>query len=342
MFGPDWAEGCPSCSFVGDHLDGAVVHLGHRDVTFAAVSRAPFAKIAKFKQRMGWRFDWVSSHGSDFNFDYHVSYTPEQIASGAVEYNYAKVAFPFDEAHGLSVFRKDGEGRVYHTYSSYGRGCESLLTTYSILDLVPKGRDEEGLAFGHGVAAPLTTATTRSTRSIPRMGCRHQARRGRARERPRSLPFASHSRGASFGACPWPARGSRAASGVASRSGAHRRASPRGVYARARQRPREPGRGGAVSDLGLAAIRRQLHGRGADGGRGGHSLEVGGERAAIPRRSRRGRRGRGDEESCSPGISLAVEREVGSWEARRALLGGGGGERGANTCCARLAAEARK
>ena len=147
MFGPDWAEGCPSCSFVGDHLDGAVVHLGHRDVTLAAVSRAPYAKIAKFRQRMGWRFDWVSSHGSDFNFDFHVSYTPEQIASGAVEYNYATVSFPFDEAHGLSVFRKDDEGRVYHTYSSYGRGCESLLTTYSILDLVPKGRDEEGLAF---------------------------------------------------------------------------------------------------------------------------------------------------------------------------------------------------
>ena len=146
MLGPDWEEGCPSCSFVADHLDGTVVHLAQRDVTFTAVSRAPFAKIARFKERMGWKFDWVSSHGSDFNFDYHVSFKPEELAKGAVQYNYEVASFPIDEAPGLSVFKKNGD-RILHTYSSYGRGCEVLLTTYSILDLVPKGRDEDGLDF---------------------------------------------------------------------------------------------------------------------------------------------------------------------------------------------------
>lgn len=146
MLGPDWSEGCPSCSFVADHLDAPVVHLNHRDVSFAAVSRAPFAKIAQFKARMGWKFDWVSSHGGDFNFDYHVSFKPEEFASGAVQYNYQVAEFPADEAPGLSVFKKDGD-RILHTYSTYGRGCETLLMTYAILDLVPRGRDEEGLAF---------------------------------------------------------------------------------------------------------------------------------------------------------------------------------------------------
>jgi len=147
MFGPDWAEGCPSCSFAADHFDGPVVHLNQRDVSFAAVARAPYAKLAKFKERMGWRFDLFSSFGSDFNFDYRVSFTPEQMATGAVEYNYAKAPFPAEEAPGLSVFSRDADGRILHTYSSYGRGCELLLMTYAILDLVPKGRGEEGLDF---------------------------------------------------------------------------------------------------------------------------------------------------------------------------------------------------
>src|SRR5262249_36820610 len=146
MLGPDWAEGCPSCSFVADHLDGTVVHLNHRDVSFAVVSRAPWAKIAKFQERMGWKFDWFSSNGSSFNFDYCASFKPEEFPKGPVVYNFERASFPADEAPGVSVFQKDGD-RILHTYSTYGRGCEALLTTYSILDMVPKGRDEDGLPF---------------------------------------------------------------------------------------------------------------------------------------------------------------------------------------------------
>jgi predicted dithiol-disulfide oxidoreductase (DUF899 family) len=147
MFGPEWEAGCPSCSFAADHFDGMVVHLAHRDVKFVAVSRAPFAKLAQFEKRMGWRFEWFSSHGSAFNFDHRVSFTPEEIAQGAVEYNYAKAPFPADEAPGISVFARDDAGAVYHTYSTFARGCETLLGTYGLLDLVPKGRDEASLAF---------------------------------------------------------------------------------------------------------------------------------------------------------------------------------------------------
>ena len=147
MFGPEWNEGCPSCSFVSDHIDGAPAHLAARDVTMAMVSRAPFAKIEAFKRRLGWRFRWVSSYGSDFNTDFHVSFTPDEIAQGKVNYNYAMQEFPSAEAPGLSVFYKDAIGDVFHTYSTFGRGLEPLLGTYVILDLVPKGRDEERLAF---------------------------------------------------------------------------------------------------------------------------------------------------------------------------------------------------
>jgi predicted dithiol-disulfide oxidoreductase (DUF899 family) len=147
MFGPDWNEGCPSCSFVSDHIDGALPHLAARDATMVMVSRAPLAKIEAFKKRMGWRFTWVSSYGSDFNPDFRVSFTKDEMAQGKVNYNYAMQEFPSEEAPGISVFYKDAGGDVFHTYSSYGRGLEQLVGTYMILDLVPKGRDEDKLGF---------------------------------------------------------------------------------------------------------------------------------------------------------------------------------------------------
>ena len=147
MFAPDWQEGCPSCSFVSDHIDGAVAHLAARDVTLVMVSRTPLAKIEAFKKRMGWRFKWVSSYGSDFNPDFHVSFTKEEMAQGKVNYNYAIQEFPSEEAPGLSVFYKNADGTVFHTYSTYARGLDPLVGTYVILDLVPKGRDEDRLGF---------------------------------------------------------------------------------------------------------------------------------------------------------------------------------------------------
>ncbi|MGC2764318.1 MAG: thioredoxin family protein [Candidatus Acidiferrum sp.] len=147
MFGPEWQEGCPSCSFSMDHTDPALVHLAQRDVAFAAISRAPFSKIEAFKKRMGWRFNWVSSYGSDFNYDYHVSFTKDQMAKGEVEYNYEMAKFPSEEAPGTSVFYKDNSGDVFHTYSAFARGGELQMGTYNFLDLVPKGRDEDGLDF---------------------------------------------------------------------------------------------------------------------------------------------------------------------------------------------------
>jgi predicted dithiol-disulfide oxidoreductase (DUF899 family) len=147
MFGPDWQEGCPSCSFNMDHTDAALVHLAQRDVSFAAISRAPISKIEAFKKRMGWKFNWVSSHGTDFNYDYQASFTPEQMATGKVEYNFELVEFPSTEGPGFSVFYKDKDGNVFHTYSAYARGSESTINTYNYLDLVPKGRDEDNLPF---------------------------------------------------------------------------------------------------------------------------------------------------------------------------------------------------
>jgi predicted dithiol-disulfide oxidoreductase (DUF899 family) len=142
MFGPDWGEGCVGCSFHADHIDGANLHLGQRDVTLLAVSRAPLPKIEAFKRRMGWRFKWVSSYGSDFNFDFHVSFTPEQAATGHVYYNYTDQNFQSDEMSGASVFYKDADGRIFHTYSTFARGSEPLLGAYNYLDMVPKGRNE--------------------------------------------------------------------------------------------------------------------------------------------------------------------------------------------------------
>jgi predicted dithiol-disulfide oxidoreductase (DUF899 family) len=146
MFGPGWQEGCKSCSYMADHHDGARPHLAQRDVSLIAVSRAPIAEIERFRQRMGWQFDWVSSHGSDFNYDFGVSFTPQQMASGAVHYNYRTQPFPSEEAPGISVFYRDDTGAIFHSYSTYGRGVEVMMGTYPLLDLTPKGRDEDGLA----------------------------------------------------------------------------------------------------------------------------------------------------------------------------------------------------
>jgi predicted dithiol-disulfide oxidoreductase (DUF899 family) len=143
MLGPDWEEGCKSCSYLADHFDGATVHLAHRDVSFAVVSRAPFRQIDMFKKRMGWRFKWVSSHGNDFNFDYHVSFTKDDEAKGKVNYNYETTEFMSDELPGLSVFYKNEDGDIFHSYSCYARGLDILVGTYNFLDLVPKGRDED-------------------------------------------------------------------------------------------------------------------------------------------------------------------------------------------------------
>jgi predicted dithiol-disulfide oxidoreductase (DUF899 family) len=143
MFGPDWNEGCPSCSFNMDHTDGALVHLAQRDVAFVAISRAPLSKIEPFKKRMGWRFKWVSSYA----FDYHVSFTKDEMARGKVYYNFELNEFPSEEAPGISVFYRDSSGNIFHTYSSYARGTETVVGTYNYLNLVPKGRDEESLAF---------------------------------------------------------------------------------------------------------------------------------------------------------------------------------------------------
>jgi predicted dithiol-disulfide oxidoreductase (DUF899 family) len=147
MFGPGWEQACKSCSFWADNFNGIVVHLKRRDVTLVAVSRAPLDKIQAFRKRMGWEFKWVSSFENDFNGDFHVSFTPEELAKGEVYYNYAMQKFPSDEAPGISVFYKNAKGEVFHTYSCYSRGLDMLNVAYHYLDLVPKGRDEEHLQF---------------------------------------------------------------------------------------------------------------------------------------------------------------------------------------------------
>ena len=147
MLGPDWEEGCKSCSFWADNFNGIPIHLAHRDVTFTAVSRAPLEKIEAYRQRMGWSFPWVSAHGSDFNFDYQVSFTPEQIAAGEAFYNYERRPAKSSEQVGISVFAKDEAGGVFHTYSCYQRGVDMLNGAYHYLDLTPKGRDEDDLPF---------------------------------------------------------------------------------------------------------------------------------------------------------------------------------------------------
>lgn len=147
MYGPEWEGPCPSCCYVVDHLDGPMPHLNARDVTVTVVSRAPLAKLDALKQRMGWKFRWVSSNQSDFNFDWQVSFTPEDIRRGEIEYNYAKGPAGVEELPGFSVFAKDDAGQVYHTFSAFARGVDNLVGAYNFLDLMPKGRDEDGLKF---------------------------------------------------------------------------------------------------------------------------------------------------------------------------------------------------
>jgi predicted dithiol-disulfide oxidoreductase (DUF899 family) len=144
MFGPGWKEGCIGCSFRSDHVDGCLTHLEHHDVSLVTISRAPWAELEGFRKRMGWEFKWLSSYGSDFNYDFHVSFTPEEIATGKVYYNYATRDFVSEELSGLSVFYKDEAGGIFHTYSTYGRGDEMVDGTYMYLDLTPKGRNETG------------------------------------------------------------------------------------------------------------------------------------------------------------------------------------------------------
>jgi predicted dithiol-disulfide oxidoreductase (DUF899 family) len=142
MLAPGREQGCPSCSYMADHADGMTVHLAHRDVAFAAISRAPLAEIERFRRRMGWQFKWVSSYGTDFNYDFGVSFTPEDVATGRINYNYGNWPLVGEEWPGVSVFYKDDAGTLFHTYSTYGRGVEVMMGTYRMLDLTPKGRDE--------------------------------------------------------------------------------------------------------------------------------------------------------------------------------------------------------
>jgi predicted dithiol-disulfide oxidoreductase (DUF899 family) len=142
MFGPGWKEGCAHCSFWADHYDSVNFHIGQRDTTLVVVSRAPLKEIEPFKKRMGWRFKWASSFHTDFNFDFYVSFTEQQLRSGKVFYNYANEPMGIDEREGVSAFYRDSKGEVYHTYSAYARGIDLLNTTYNFLDLTAKGRDE--------------------------------------------------------------------------------------------------------------------------------------------------------------------------------------------------------
>ena len=153
MFNPETAgprtswtveAACHSCSFWMDQFDGIAVHLKHRDATIVAISRAPYPAIAAYKKRMGWTFPWLTSAGSDFNFDYHVSFTEEQLAAGPIEWNYRLIPFPVSEAFGVSVFFAEGDGPVFHTYSTYERGTDMLNVAYHYMDLMPKGRGEDG------------------------------------------------------------------------------------------------------------------------------------------------------------------------------------------------------
>jgi predicted dithiol-disulfide oxidoreductase (DUF899 family) len=147
MFGPDWEEGCPSCSFWADNFNGIEVHLNHRNTTMVAISRAPLERLEAYRQRMGWRFPWFSSLHTDFNQDYQVSFSPDPAQQGEYIYNYRRGEFGGEESPGISVFYRDDDGTVYHTYSTYARGLDMLNGAYHFLDLTPKGRDEAGLSW---------------------------------------------------------------------------------------------------------------------------------------------------------------------------------------------------
>jgi predicted dithiol-disulfide oxidoreductase (DUF899 family) len=146
MFDPDWETGCKSCSFWADNFNGIVPHLNQRDVTMVAISRAPLPKLQAQAQHLGWTFKWVSSFGNDFNFDYRVSFTADELARGEAFYNYEVQKIKRSELPGISVFFRDN-GQVYHTYSTFGRGLDMMNTAYHYLDSTPKGRDEDGLPF---------------------------------------------------------------------------------------------------------------------------------------------------------------------------------------------------
>ncbi len=145
MYGPDWEEGCPSCSFWADNFNNIIIHLNHRDITMLAVSKARLETLDVYRKRMGWESKWVSSHDCDFNRDYNVSFTPEEMEKGEMYYNYHVTHFPSDEAPGISVFFQTAEGDIFHTYSCYARGLDMLNGAYHYMDLAPKGRDEENL-----------------------------------------------------------------------------------------------------------------------------------------------------------------------------------------------------
>jgi predicted dithiol-disulfide oxidoreductase (DUF899 family) len=148
MFDPEWTEGCKSCSFIADHYNPSIIHLQHRDVTMVTVSRAPLPKLEAFKKRMGWSFKWVSSLNNDFNWDYRVSFKKEDLENRRVYYNYTTQSFPSSEGPGISVFSKDGQGTVFHTFSSFARGLDMFIGAYHLLDITPKGRDEAGFKYG--------------------------------------------------------------------------------------------------------------------------------------------------------------------------------------------------
>ena len=148
MYGADWEQGCPSCSFWADNFNDIVIHLNHRDINLVAASRAPLDKLDAYKKRMGWSLKWVSSYGGDFNYDYHVSMSADEKQKGGMLYNYRQYEkFSSEEAPGISVFYKDEQGDVFHTYSSYARGLDMLNGAYHYMDLVPKGRDEDALSW---------------------------------------------------------------------------------------------------------------------------------------------------------------------------------------------------
>ncbi len=178
MFHPDWDAGCPGCSFQAEHIDGPGQHLEHHDVKIVAVSRAPLAKLAAYKRRMGWRFDWVSSYGSDFNFDFHVSFPKDEIAKGRVDYNFGTITvdtrYHSEELPGVSVFYKDQDGQIFHTYSTYARGLDAILGGNHYLDLTPKGRRDADYPnwprrhdeYGEAASQVTNTASEPSVRRI--------------------------------------------------------------------------------------------------------------------------------------------------------------------------------
>jgi predicted dithiol-disulfide oxidoreductase (DUF899 family) len=152
MFGPDWKEGCPGCSFLCDHVDAARQHFEHNDLSFAAVSRGPVEKLESYRKRMGWKFRWVSSEHTDFNYDFNVSFPKDRVKNGKIVYNFetTDAGDDMEELPGISIFFKDEQGQIFHTYSSYGRGGEALLGAYGFLDMTPKGRNENGPNFNLG------------------------------------------------------------------------------------------------------------------------------------------------------------------------------------------------